>query len=160
MRVLKQVGEDIKFFLVVTDSGWLLDKDRVPFGDTIALFDGVNTNQEGCRQKVFGTLRYHSPPCRSRFSRQPVTTTSLVHKTRFHSPTRNFDRLDSRVMADTTAPQSIEGGSKMSSLSRRACYKCGNVGHYAEVCSSSERLCYNCKQPGETYLMRTSSGNA
>ncbi|KAF1830298.1 hypothetical protein BDW02DRAFT_573145 [Decorospora gaudefroyi] len=33
----------------------------------------------------------------------------------------------------------------MSSLSRRACFKCGNVGHYAEVCSSSERLCYNCK---------------
>lgn len=31
------------------------------------------------------------------------------------------------------------------SLSRRACYKCGNVGHYAEVCSSSERLCYNCE---------------
>lgn len=36
----------------------------------------------------------------------------------------------------------------MSSLARRACYKCGNVGHYAEVCSSTERLCYNCKQPG------------
>ncbi|RMZ75205.1 hypothetical protein DV738_g5600, partial [Chaetothyriales sp. CBS 135597] len=36
----------------------------------------------------------------------------------------------------------------MSSLSRRACYKCGNVGHYAEVCTSAERLCYNCKQPG------------
>ena len=36
----------------------------------------------------------------------------------------------------------------MSSLSRRACYKCGNMGHYAEVCTSSERLCYNCKQPG------------
>lgn len=36
----------------------------------------------------------------------------------------------------------------MSSLARRACYKCGNVGHYAEVCSSAERLCYNCKQPG------------
>ena len=35
----------------------------------------------------------------------------------------------------------------MSSLSRRACYKCGNVGHYAEVCSSAERLCYNCKFP-------------
>ena len=52
-------------------------------------------------------------------------------------------------MADTTASQSVEeGGSKMSSLSRRACYKCGNVGHYAEVCSSLERLCYNCKQPG------------
>ncbi|KAG9245180.1 hypothetical protein BJ878DRAFT_32613 [Calycina marina] len=33
---------------------------------------------------------------------------------------------------------------EMSSLSRRACYKCGNVGHYAEVCSSAERLCYNC----------------
>ncbi|KAI4859559.1 hypothetical protein F4820DRAFT_157113 [Hypoxylon rubiginosum] len=38
----------------------------------------------------------------------------------------------------------------MSSLSRRACYKCGNVGHYAEVCSSAERLCYNCKQPGRS----------
>jgi len=38
--------------------------------------------------------------------------------------------------------------SNMASLSRRACYKCGNVGHYAEVCSSAERLCYNCKQPG------------
>ena len=58
-------------------------------------------------------------------------------------------------MADEAATQPVEGGeqkggnSKMSSLSRRACYKCGNVGHYAEVCSSSERLCYNCKQPGE-----------
>ena len=52
-------------------------------------------------------------------------------------------------MADADPVQSVEGGGgKMSSLSRRACYKCGNVGHYAEVCSSSERLCYNCKQPG------------
>ncbi|RYP35408.1 hypothetical protein DL767_003815 [Monosporascus sp. MG133] len=40
----------------------------------------------------------------------------------------------------------------MASLSRRACYKCGNVGHYAEVCSSAERLCYNCKQPAEPEL--------
>ncbi|KAL4875490.1 hypothetical protein BJY04DRAFT_162831 [Aspergillus karnatakaensis] len=31
---------------------------------------------------------------------------------------------------------------------RRACYKCGNLGHFADVCTSSERLCYNCKQPG------------
>jgi hypothetical protein len=52
-------------------------------------------------------------------------------------------------MADTgAAPPVEEQTGKMSSLSRRACYKCGNVGHYAEVCSSSERLCYNCKQPG------------
>jgi cellular nucleic acid-binding protein len=40
----------------------------------------------------------------------------------------------------------------MSSLSRRACYKCGNVGHYAEVCSSAERLCYNCEYLAETCL--------
>lgn len=39
------------------------------------------------------------------------------------------------------------------SLSRRACYKCGNVGHYAEVCSSSERLCYNCTPTPESTCM-------
>lgn len=50
----------------------------------------------------------------------------------------------------TSRSQILETDIKMSSLSRRACYKCGNVGHYAEVCSSSERLCYNCKQPGES----------
>ncbi|KAK3347216.1 hypothetical protein B0T25DRAFT_297211 [Lasiosphaeria hispida] len=32
----------------------------------------------------------------------------------------------------------------MSSLSRRACYKCGELGHHAEACSSPHRLCYNC----------------
>jgi hypothetical protein len=36
----------------------------------------------------------------------------------------------------------------MSSLSRRACYKCGELGHSAEVCDSSKRRCYNCKEPG------------
>ncbi|KAE9987151.1 hypothetical protein EG328_003619 [Venturia inaequalis] len=51
-------------------------------------------------------------------------------------------------ISDSGVPQLQEGETRMSSLSRRACYKCGNVGHYAEVCSSSERLCYNCKQPG------------
>ncbi|EEY18195.1 zinc finger protein GIS2 [Verticillium alfalfae VaMs.102] len=44
----------------------------------------------------------------------------------------------------------------MSSLSRRACYKCGNVGHYAEVCSSAERLCYNCMTPTCQLLLRHS----
>lgn len=35
----------------------------------------------------------------------------------------------------------------MASLSRRACYKCGELGHHAENCSSPDRLCYNCKSP-------------
>lgn len=50
----------------------------------------------------------------------------------------------------------------MASLSRRACYKCGNVGHYAEVCSSSERLCYNCKfdAPDAGTRLREKGGEA
>jgi hypothetical protein len=54
-----------------------------------------------------------------------------------------FDMEQERV---EQTPQ--EKKPNMSSLTRRACYKCGNVGHYAEMCSSTERLCYNCKQPG------------
>lgn len=61
-----------------------------------------------------------------------------------------FDDFEN--MSLTSRSQILETDIKMSSLSRRACYKCGNVGHYAEVCSSSERLCYNCKQPGESRL--------
>lgn len=54
---------------------------------------------------------------------------------------------------DFTTPSSIrdelhQDYFAMSSLARRACYKCGTVGHFAEVCTSAERLCYNCKQPG------------
>jgi cellular nucleic acid-binding protein len=58
-------------------------------------------------------------------------------------------RKSSRFIANFQPSLTRDGTSKMSSLARRACYKCGNVGHYAEVCSSSERLCYNCKQAGE-----------
>lgn len=30
----------------------------------------------------------------------------------------------------------------------RTCYKCGNLGHRADLCQYAVRLCYNCKQPG------------
>ncbi|KAF8076346.1 hypothetical protein FPV67DRAFT_1471386 [Lyophyllum atratum] len=33
-------------------------------------------------------------------------------------------------------------------FSRKGCFKCGNLGHIAENCSSDQRLCYNCRQPG------------
>ncbi|TFK55663.1 hypothetical protein OE88DRAFT_646214 [Heliocybe sulcata] len=33
-------------------------------------------------------------------------------------------------------------------FSRKGCFKCGNIGHIAENCTSEQRLCYNCRQPG------------
>jgi len=33
-------------------------------------------------------------------------------------------------------------------ISRKGCFKCGNLGHIAENCTSQERLCYNCRKPG------------
>ncbi|KAI1751337.1 hypothetical protein F4782DRAFT_191761 [Xylaria castorea] len=72
-------------------------------------------------------------------------TTSLQNGLLGH---RSGDGAYVRCRADNGTLQ-IHRLFTMSSLSRRACYKCGNVGHYAEVCSSAERLCYNCKQPGK-----------
>ncbi|KAA8633946.1 hypothetical protein SMACR_07647 [Sordaria macrospora] len=43
----------------------------------------------------------------------------------------------------------------MSSLSRRACYKCGELGHHAEACSSPHRLCYNYHESSECPLPRS-----
>ena len=80
----------------------------------------------------FGFMAYNSPS-----HARPETDT-------FTAGNRTY----TIAVTDEGVPQLKEGESRMSSLSRRACYKCGNVGHYAEVCSSSERLCYNCKQPG------------
>ncbi len=42
----------------------------------------------------------------------------------------------------------------MSSVSRRACYKCGELGHHAEACASPQRLCYNCTFLPSTALLR------
>jgi hypothetical protein len=42
-------------------------------------------------------------------------------------------------MSNSGVPQLQEGENRMSSLSRRACYKCGNVGHYAGMMSSGSR---------------------
>jgi len=33
-------------------------------------------------------------------------------------------------------------------VSKKGCFKCGNLGHIAENCTSQERLCYNCRKPG------------
>jgi len=38
--------------------------------------------------------------------------------------------------------------SEMSYMSKKGCFKCGNLGHIAENCSSEQRLCYNCRLPG------------
>ncbi|KAH9046767.1 hypothetical protein EDB84DRAFT_1586754 [Lactarius hengduanensis] len=33
-------------------------------------------------------------------------------------------------------------------VSKKGCFKCGNLGHIAENCTSQDRLCYNCRKPG------------
>ncbi|KAK3987272.1 putative DNA-binding protein [Cladorrhinum sp. PSN332] len=43
----------------------------------------------------------------------------------------------------------------MSSAHKRACYKCGELGHQADACSSAERLCYNYHESNECPLPRT-----
>lgn len=35
----------------------------------------------------------------------------------------------------------------MSSLGRKGCFKCGNIGHVAANCESTTRLCFNCRSP-------------
>ncbi|KAL1618225.1 gig suppressor [Neofusicoccum ribis] len=58
--------------------------------------------------------------------------------------------------SDTGVPQLYEEESRMSSLSRRACYKCGNVGHYAghesNGCphprTTETKQCYHCQGLG------------
>jgi hypothetical protein len=43
-------------------------------------------------------------------------------------------------MSNSGVPQLQEGENRMSSLSRRACYKCGNVGHYAGIVDIWSRI--------------------
>lgn len=42
-------------------------------------------------------------------------------------------------------PQHLE---TVSTIFKKTCYLCGNLGHYADTCDFKERLCYNCKEPG------------
>jgi hypothetical protein len=42
--------------------------------------------------------------------------------------------------SNSGVPQLQEGENRMSSLSRRACYKCGNVGHYAGMMDLWSRI--------------------
>ncbi|PHH59507.1 hypothetical protein CDD81_3147 [Ophiocordyceps australis] len=68
-----------------------------------------------------------------------------MYSTRYFSPSVSALK---HYICQTSVYHKFAAPMSSSSLSRRACYKCGNVGHYAEVCASTERLCYNCKQPG------------
>ena len=112
---------------------------------------------------LLSTRRLHVYSCARRFTKRASYPTlsskhsfnychllSLLNQEKALDP-RNTDSVRSLTFdmeQERVEPTPQEKKPNMSSLTRRACYKCGNVGHYAEMCSSTERLCYNCKQPG------------
>lgn len=84
--------------------------------------------------------------CKTSESMRPTRITGDTATATAANSTRRVERFQSTTLTVQREPTLTVASSifRMSSLSRRACYKCGNVGHYAEVCSSAERLCYNC----------------
>ena len=102
-------------------------------------------HQATCAYKRFLQSR---PLLKSRGQHQIIQTITSSSPTTTYLSARSYAEMDERRENKAELVRSPPQSPRMGSLSRRACYKCGNVGHYAEVCSSSERLCYNCKQPG------------
>jgi Zinc knuckle len=110
--------------------------------------------RESARQHLSLCPRYSRDACVTQHCHPYISSaiTTCLALLKHRSPSLAKDNsswsltFDMEQESVAQAPQ--EKKPNMSSLTRRACYKCGNVGHYAEMCSSTERLCYNCKQPG------------
>lgn len=78
--------------------------------------------------------------------------TDTQPKTELASPSQRerFYKVDNEPFVPSAGMNNYILQSKLpvSQAFKRTCYKCGNLGHHAEDCSSGERLCYNCKKPG------------
>lgn len=117
---------------------------------------GQTTGREGRRGKRRTGIKGLAEGLRLN-KRVPATGPATVST---QAPVPLSAPMPAPAAASTPAPTS---GSSLASLPpplyepvlatfRRTCFKCGNLGHYADQCTATTRLCYNCKQLGHRLL--------
>ncbi|XP_057432484.1 uncharacterized protein LOC130725255 [Lotus japonicus] len=61
----------------------------------------------------------------------------------------DYQRGNNRVMGQNTPNETThEGQGSQAQGKDVTCFKCGKVGHYANVCKEDPRVCFNCYKPG------------
>ena len=112
------------------------DKDKVEADCCDLLYRGY------LQFKTEGTRIHHRPSnvpkLQSKIFVTQCTTIQPANQVALHLPSRISRNPRRANRFSDSGYAGLTGASDMSSLSRRACYKCGNVGHYAGWCLARE----------------------